>query len=292
MVDGRQADLADVLTRGGDSLEQATKFFLRFSSCGTKFAAKHWDADMRDDERIWAVKELLFDYVKSPSLRHIRDPHPLSRLAQEIVKRIDQRNSIWRKWDGQREALLKSAVACWIPIEDMRDFLNRMPGSPLTTTDVGQRLKAFEDEQLYEYPNEELQSGCLVLYEKEKAEGTELPAIVGLLRDYVEREEDRIRAEQQESHQRLREEDRIAQEQRLLSGADCKWTRLQKSQNWYCRANGRTYRLSPTKDKMWSLDRVKSTSDDETGALIGKYQRRGDATKVVGEMAYQPEPKW
>lgn len=42
-----------------------------------------------------------------------------------------------------------------------------------------------------------------------------------LLRDYVQREEDRIRAEQQESHQRLREEDRIAQEQRLLSGADC-----------------------------------------------------------------------
>ena len=83
---------------------------------------------MRDDQRIWAVKELLFDYVRSPSLRHIRDPHSLTKLAADIVKRVDQGNSIWRKWDGQREVLIKSAVRCWIPLEDMRDFLNAMPG--------------------------------------------------------------------------------------------------------------------------------------------------------------------
>ncbi len=247
---------------------------------------------MREDERIWVVKELLFDYVKSPSLRHIRDPHSVIRLAQEIVRRLDRSNSIWKKWDGQREVLLKSAMCCWIPVEDLRDFLNRMPGPPLTTTDVAQRLKAFEDEEYYAYPNEELQSGCLALYEKEKAEGTDLPAIIGQLRDHVEREEERIRAEQQERYHESREQDRIAREQRLLSGADCKWTQLQKSQHWYCRTNGRTYRLSPTKDKKWNLYRVTSTSDDEKGILIGKYQRRGDATKVVAEMAYQPEPKW
>jgi hypothetical protein len=247
---------------------------------------------MREDERVWAVKELLFDYVKSPSLRHIRDPHSLIRLAHEIVRRIDQGNSIWRKWDGQREVMLKSALCCWIPVEDMRDFLNRMPGPPLTTTDVAQRLRAFEEEEHYAYPKEELRPGCLALYEKEKAEGTEPPAIVQLLRDHVEREEERIQLEQRERYQRSREEDRIAREQRLLSGADCKWTQVQKSPNWYCRTNGRTYRLSPTKDKKWNLYRVNSTSDDETGALIGKYQARGDATKVVAEMAYQPEPKW
>jgi hypothetical protein len=37
---------------------------------------------------------------------------------------------------------------------------------------------------------------------------------------------------------------------------------------------------------------VNSVSDDEKGAFIGKYQRRGDATKVVAEAAYRPEPKW
>jgi hypothetical protein len=247
---------------------------------------------MREDERVWAVKDLLLEYVKSPSLRHIRDPHSLSKLAQEIVRRIDRGNSIWRKWDGQREVLLKSAVPCWIPLEDLRDFLNRMPGPSLTTTDVAQRLKGFEEEQHWEYPNEELQPGCLALYEKEKAEGTELPAIIGLLRDHVEREEERLRVEQQERYQRWREEDRLAREQRLLSGADCKWTQLQESSHWYCRANGRTYRLSPTQDKMWNLYRVNSPSADEKGALIGKYQRRGDATKVVAQAAYQPEPNW
>jgi hypothetical protein len=46
------------------------------------------------------------------------------------------------------------------------------------------------------------------------------------------------------------------------------------------------------KDKMWNLYRVNSTMDDEKGALIGKSQRRGGATKVIAEMAYQPEPKW
>jgi hypothetical protein len=50
---------------------------------------------------------------------------------------------------------------------------------------------------------------------------------------------------------------------------------------WYCRANGRTYRLSPAKDKMWNLYRVSSTSDDEEGALIGKDQSRRDASQVV-----------
>jgi hypothetical protein len=247
---------------------------------------------MREDERIWAVRRLLFDYVKSPSLRHIRDPHSLLKLAQEIVRQMDQANSIWRKWDGQREVLLKSALTCWIPIEDMRDFLNGMPGPALTTTDVAGRLKAFEEEEHYDYPMEELRPSCLALYEKEKAEGTELPAIVQLLRDHVEREEERIRVEQRERYERGREEERVARVQRLLSGADCTWTQLPKSPNWYCRTNGRTYRLSPTKDKMWNLHRVNSTSDDEQGASIGKYGQRGDATKVVKEMAYQSEPRW
>ncbi|TPJ27157.1 hypothetical protein [Mesorhizobium sp. B2-8-3] len=247
---------------------------------------------MREDERISAVKELLFDYVKSPSLRHIRDPYSVIRLAHEIVRRVDRGNSIWRKWDGQREVLLKSAVGCWIPIEALRDFINEMPGPQVTATDVGQRLKAFEEEEYFSYPKEELQQGCLALYEKEKADGTELPAIIGLLRDHVEREDERHRTEQLENYQKWREEHRIAREQRLLSGADCKWTQLQKSPHWYCRANGRTYRLSPTNDKMWKLYRVNSVSEDDVEALIGKYQRRGDATKVVSKMAYQPEPKW
>ena len=33
-------------------------------------------------------------------------------------------------------------------------------------------------------------------------------------------------------------------------------------------------------------------ADDEKGMVLGKYQRRGDATKAIAEMAYQPEPRW
>jgi len=245
---------------------------------------------MREDERLWAVKDLLFDYVKSPSLRHIRDPHALIKLAQEIVRRVDRGNSIWRKWDGQREILLKSAVGCWIPVADLRDFLNQMPGPHLTSTDVAQRLKAFEDEEYLSYPRDELQAGCLALYDEEKAAGTELPAIVGRLRDHIEQEEERISFEQQARYQQQREQDRLAREQRLHSGADCKWTQLRGSKTWYCRANGRTYRLSPSQDKRWHLHRVSTVSDDEEGVFVGIYQRRGDATKAVATVAYQPEP--
>jgi len=53
--------------------------------------------------------------------------------------------------------------------------------------------------------------------------------------------------------------------------------------------NARTYRLSPTADKKWSLDRVTSVSDDEKGSTIGRYQGRGDATKALSLVAYQPE---
>ena len=247
---------------------------------------------MSEDERIWAVKELLFDYLKSPSLRHIRDAHSVIKLAHQIVRRINQGNSIWKKWDGQREVLLKSALGWWIPTDDLRDFLNRMLGPALTSTDVGQRLKAFEADEHYAFPNEELQPGCLELFEKEKAQGTELPAIIGLLRDYVESEEERLHTERLDEYQRQREQDRIAREERLLSGADCKWTQLRTSQDWYCRLNGRTYRLSPTKDKKWHLHRVQSVSDDEEGPLIGKYRTRGDATKVVSEVAFRAEPRW
>ncbi len=247
---------------------------------------------MREDDRAWSVKDLLSDYVRSPSLRHIRDPHSLHKLALEIVKFLDRGHSIWTKWDGQRELLLKSAACCWIPVADLREFLNRLPGPQLTLTDVTQRLAALEEEDPYSYSKEELQPGCLAIYEKEKADGTELPAIIGLLRNHVQQEEERLRLEQEQRYREYRAQAQIAREQRLLSGADCGWTQLQKSPHWYCRANGRTYRLSPAKDKRWHLVRVNELSDEEKGMVVGTYKGRAEASKVVAQVAYQPEPRW
>jgi len=118
---------------------------------------------MTEDERIWGVVELLFGYVQRPSLRHIRDPHSVTKLSLKIVRQIDRGNSVEIDTSAEITAL---ALPC-------------------------------------------------------KRQGD---------------------------------------------------------------------RLSLTKDKMWDLHRVALSSDDETSALIGKYQRHGGATKVVETMAYQPEP--
>lgn len=245
---------------------------------------------MAEDDRLYAIKELLFRYVRSPSLRHIRDRESVIALAQDIFRAVDRNNSVWRKWSGLREAFLKSAAGCWIPDKDLRDFLNELPGPQLTTTDVTQRLRAlFEDD--VRYPDDRMQETCLALYEAEKVAGTELPAIVGAIQEHIEMEQERLRVDQDSAWRKKVEEDRVALEQRFLAGADCKWTPVAKSPEVYCRVNGRTYRLTPTKDKRWDLHRIRSIDDPDPG-LVGRYAYRGDATKVISKVAYEMEPRW
>ena len=242
------------------------------------------------NERHHAVRRLIYDYVQSPSLRHIRHPNSLTKIAQEIVAAIDYRSSIWKKWEGHREPFLRSAALCWIPILDLLEFLNGLPGPQLTKTDVEQRLRAFHEEPHESYPKEVLQAGCLELYAREKASGTEMPAIVGALQEFLEREEARIFEEQQAAWRQRAEDDRIALEQRFLSGADCKWTQINRSKKFYMRKNGRAYRLSQIKEKHWDLHRIEAM--DDAGKLIGTYGCLGDVTKALQKIAYEPEPRW
>lgn len=243
---------------------------------------------MLDDDRVDTVKRLLFDYVKSPSLRHIKDPYMLIKLAQDIVKKLDRGNSPWTKWTGPREQLVESATACWIPIGDLQDHLNRMEGPKLSFSDVEQRLKAFPDERYSEYPRDELRESCVAVYEAETALGTDMPAIVGVLRDHIEKEEERLRQEQDAHFRQLRQAEAAAAERRLLSGADCKWTPQQGTKDVYCRVNGRLFRLTNTSDKRVELYRSENLEAGR-GTLLGKYLKRGDATKAVAQIAYQPE---
>lgn len=247
---------------------------------------------MISDDPISAVQGILSDYVRSPSLRHLRDPHSLYRVAREIVKCLDRQTKVWRKWDGDREALLKSSLGCWVPIEALRDYLNGLPGPLLTMTDVGQRLREFEEDPYAHYPNEDLRDGCLAIFAQQKAEGTELPAIIGLLSEHVEREEERIRLEREARYKRMRAQERQEAEQRLLSGADCGWTQIGKEPIWYCRKNGRAFRLTQTPDKRWEMHRISGLSAEEKGRLIGRYGGRGDATKAVAQIAYLPEARF
>jgi hypothetical protein len=243
---------------------------------------------MLEDDRIHIVKQLLSEHIKSPSLRHIKDPYMLIKLAQDIVKKLDRGNSPWTKWTGSRELLAESAIACWIPVSDLQDHLNRMEGPTLSFSDVEQRLKAFADERYSEYPRDELRESCLAVYEAEKLRGTEMPALVGVLRDYVAREEERLRNERDAQLRQLKEAQAAAAEQRLISGADCRWTPRKGTKDVYCRANGRLFRLTATLDKRVELYRS-ATVDGDKGTLLGKYLSRGDATKAVAQIAYQTE---
>lgn len=246
---------------------------------------------IEDDERFRIIKGLLFDHVSQASQHQIRDSWRIALLAGEILEKIDHRTGVWRKWNETRETLLKSAAQCWIPTEDMRQYLNGIPGPELTRMDVAQRLRAFHEEPYEHYPRQDFKAGCLAIFEREKAEGTELPAIIGAIQEWLEEEEARRWKESEAERKRQIEEEKAALEQRLVSGADCKWTPLNKSAALYCRKNGRTFRLTPTADKMVDLHRLKSL-DDERGDLIGTYRTRGDAAKVMTAMALQAEPRW
>lgn len=243
-----------------------------------------------DSNRLYAVSSKLSDYVRSPSLRHIRDPHNIQKLAREIVESLDRASSIWQKWDGSREQLAKQAAPCWIPIEDLTSFLNRLPGPALTATDVAQRLRAFWEEPWEKYSDEDLKAGCMALYEAEKSQGTELPAIVGAIQEYIEAEEERLRREREVAHRRFKEEERVRREQRYLSGADSSWTQLQGSEDFFRRRNGRAYRIAPSKDHKWNLYRTEISHASD--ALIGTYLGRREASKALERIAYEPEPRW
>lgn len=220
-------------------------------------------------------------------MKHIRDGWAVNKVACDIIRDLDGRSSVWPKWEGPREALLKAASATWIPVEDLKSFLNTLPGGRLTTTDVSQRLRAFYEEPYTAYPNDELRDSCLVLYELEKAAGTDMAAIIHALQEHVELEEQRLQRERLEAYHQRQEEARIALEQRFHSGADCKCTPLQRSKELYCRVNGRSYRLNPTADKKWKLHRIASLDDDRP-ELIGTYRSRRDVAPVLQRVAYQP----
>ena len=97
--------------------------------------------EMRYDTGAHDIYQLLFsggtDGVTFDSAREE------AGIAREIVSAIDRSSSVWSKWDAQREEAAKAAASCWIPVEDLRAFLNNLPGPLLTKTDVEQRLRAI-----------------------------------------------------------------------------------------------------------------------------------------------------
>lgn len=243
---------------------------------------------MFDYQRHGEVRRILFRYLQSPSLRHLRDPKQIDHLAEEIVTAVDRSSPLWTKWDVARGELLKAAAKTWIPIEDLRAFMNGLPGLKLTRSDVAQRLRAFQEEPYANlYPDDRVKDACLARYAVEVEAGTEMTAIVGALQEFADEEEQRLDREREEKWRAEQAADRLALERRFLSGADCKWTPLEGSKAVFMRRNGRAFRLSPTKEKRWELHRIEEPSD--AGELLGVYATRGAVNKVIEKVAYEPE---
>ncbi|WP_245454627.1 hypothetical protein [Bradyrhizobium sp. RP6] len=65
--------------------------------------------------------------------------------------------------------------------------------------------------------------------------------------------------------------------------------RIKKSKAFYCRRNGRVFRIVQGQDKRWTLYRVEEVSD--RGEVLGSYQGRREANKALEKIAYAPEPR-
>jgi hypothetical protein len=186
---------------------------------------------------------------------------------------------------------LTAAATTWIPIEDLRQYLNTVPGARLTQTDVEQRLRAIQEERYDLYPDSRMQAACLARYKLERDAGTEMSAIIRALSEFSELESERMRVEQERSWKETRAKQQEALRQRLLSGADCKWISLEGPSEYFCRTNGRLFRLTKGKDLRWTLSRVQAPQD-QRGAMCWASTRRGAKPRSRGQDNISPEPRW
>lgn len=190
-------------------------------------------------------------------------------------------SSLWRKWGPERNELLNLAKLSWIPVDDLRDALNALQGEPLTAVDVEQRLKLTWEEDT-ERPREDFRDGCLAIYLAEKAQGTELLAILGAIDDYVCEAYRRESALSHERAMRELEEKRTEEEQTLISGVDCNWVRLRTSEDWFRREQGRLFRLAKVRCSDWELSELEHL--DAPGKVVGRFRSRRLAREATMEI--------
>nr|WP_025824927.1 hypothetical protein [Acetobacter persici] len=155
----------------------------------------------------------------------------IPKLARRILETAKGPKSLWTKWSSDREDVIKRAADVWIPLDDLREALNVLPGENLTATDVEQRLNAVRSE-LGGYthgPDETLKEEAFTAYATEKAKGTEFIALLGWMEDWMWGAEEILRRKQTEERQRRIEQERRQAEARLRSGADSPWTPLEIS---------------------------------------------------------------
>lgn len=250
---------------------------------------------MTEDDKLHEIARLLRKHSTRPLLKFPYETD-ITNLAREILSAAKGPPSLWTKWSADREELANRAVDVWVPLDDLRHALNKLPGQPLTAIDVEQRIYALRHEfgGYTRGPDKELKEEALQAYEEEKANGTEFIAILGLLETWTMGAEKRLARREAEHRKERIENDKRRAEARLRSGADCPWTALPNSSDLHCRKNARLFRLkelerdkSPLAPRFEVLE-VRSF-EDRRGTSIGRYRTRSDASKSVLEVAYNPD---
>ena len=248
---------------------------------------------MSDEEKLRDIVRMLQHYSARPPLKFPSEAE-IPALAKKILQAVRGPTSIWTKWTDDREEVAKRAADLWVPLDDLREALNKLPGEKLTPVDVEQRVNTLRYSDYSRGPDNDLKEESFAAFAGEKANGTEFIAILGWLEHWTWGAETILQRKRDEERRKRVENEKQSAEARLRSGADCPWTALAGSADLHCRKNARLFRLkelakggSPVAPKFEMLE-VKSF-EDKRGVAIGRYRTRSDASKAVLEVAYKPE---
>ena len=130
---------------------------------------------MTEDERAHQIRSLLWDHVH-PTLRSM-DRERIAKLAEQVLRIAAAHRELWAKWGADRNEIAERAANLWVPLDDLRDALNGLPGPALTKVDVEQRIREVREKQYGSYPKTEMEAEALAAFAEEKARGTESPLI-------------------------------------------------------------------------------------------------------------------
>jgi hypothetical protein len=245
---------------------------------------------MTDDERASDIRALLWEHAH-PTLRNM-DRDRIAKLAEQIL-RIATDRGLWTKWSQDREEIAERAAALWVPMDDLREALNALPGPTLTKIDVEQRIRDFREKQYGSYPKTEIEAEALAAFAEEKAKGTEFIAVLGYLEEWTWGTEERLRQKQEKDRREQIAKEKQVAEARLRNGADCPWTAATGITDLHCCKNGRLYRLRglQTTNKFEPAFEVLRVDHLEAkrGRSVGRYRTRSDASKAVTNVAWQED---
>lgn len=238
---------------------------------------------MSDDRRIEIVAKILADkYYQA----HFNAPHSMARI---ILAALDER-ALVAKWEGARQKFLEEhdVSECWIPQQDVVDYLNKLPGKPVTVAD----LRAFLVE-VYEYhnkPDHDDQVDCLRVYSREKEAGTDLSGIVKAIQDEVLTPAYEKEAEEHEREKQARDEALVESGSefgfinRFTTGLETPVGKYgYRAKDWYGRFGGQLYRLVHVGNKQYRLLSIKKLGDEGTPTtpeLFSKPTEARDAIKA------------